>query len=201
FEVGDIANLLYLGHVRAGAAVTFSTICWAVGIYYGKAAGTIRRYAEAAAMFTDQDRAKYEALSFSHFVAAKGLGGQAEEALDYALDNIGMSARAMKVYFVGRSLEAHPGGDAMDVSGYQPPLDLGPDTAPGGVVVRAPTPQTDIPWLNTVGRIMVDLNDVEFLVSRADIPEELSDNVRRSLAAMKRALDRLRTHLTNRAVS
>ena len=195
FEVGGIANKLYLGHARNGQAVTMATICWAVGIFYGKAGGTIRRYAEVAAQFDDPARLKYSVLSFHHFTLAKSLGAQVEKMLDYSMDNIGTAAGAVAERF-NQGGAIYEGVDPLERQRLMEGDWSLADEQPVGQQGKPPTPEANIPWLNTLGRIIGDFQSVKVLITREDIPEDIKSDLKQSWAQMETAIDRLSRYLT-----
>ena len=195
FEVGDITNMIYLGHARSGAAVTMATICWAVGIFYGKAGGTVRKYAEVAAQYDDAARLKYSVLSFHHFSLAKSLGSKALEMLDHSMDHIGTAAGAVAQQF-------HQGGvfyvnfDPLERQRLTEGDWSLADEQPAGQPGKPPTPEMNIPWLNTLGRILNDLDSIKVLITRADIPRDIIADIATSTLGVHEALKRLQAHLT-----
>ena len=187
-------NRLLQSSARSGAAVTMATICWAVGIFYGKAGGTVRKYAEVAAQYDDATRLKYSVLSFHHFSLAKSLGSRALEMLDYSMDHIGTAAGAIYEQFAYKNslFDRDPVEHRKSMEG-----DWGQDLhANNGDVGHPPTPEANIPWLNTLGRIIGDFQSVKVLITREDIPDDIKDDLKDSWAMMEKAIDRLSKYLT-----
>ena len=90
FQIGDIANMLYVMNVKAGKVCLKEDINKQVGYLVGKSSRTIRYYARVAEMFDEDVRSEFDMLSFAHFsLAAKIDGGNKWRAvLDYAIQQL-----------------------------------------------------------------------------------------------------------------
>jgi len=192
FQVGDIANMLYLGHQRTGKPYTTSVIFWAVGVYYGKAADTIRRYAEIAALFDEQDRTRFVALSFSHFATARSLGSKMIEALEYAADNAGITAAKMRKKFIS------------EVNGFysEPHIANGGQhiiySEGGKIKSVTQVPEKNIPWLNILNRMRMDIDRIDVLLRDDKIPIKIRQSMAAAADDMIDALKRTADYLTRK---
>jgi hypothetical protein len=112
FEIGDIANELIQLDAERGIPVLVSDVMYAVGVFAGKSARTVRYYADVSRFFVKEIREAYLELPFNFFVVAQSYGERWREVLDYALDHMLLSEDQLRDQFSIRRVETE----------YQTPL-------------------------------------------------------------------------------
>ncbi len=87
FRIGDIANTLVLKAAENGFIVTNVRVFEAVGKFCGRAARTVRYYAETASFFPKEIRDEFDVLPFSHFVFSRSHGDKWRDVLVFATEH------------------------------------------------------------------------------------------------------------------